>query len=215
MRALLYKEFKLSIHPATFLFMLFGILLLVPSWPFFIAFGYLFIGIFNTFFIGRANGDVFFTACLPVRKNDVVLARITTIAAIELAQLIIAIPFAFINLKINPYGNNAGMNPNFAFFGCVLIMYAIFNTFLFPAFYKTAYKIGGPAVLSIILSLIFTGVVETVVHIVPSIKSTINDIGSGHFQNQLVVLIAGIILFFALTWLGYKRAAKNFEKVDL
>ena len=39
MNNLLYKEFRLGIHPSIYIFLSFGVLLLIPSWPFFIAFG--------------------------------------------------------------------------------------------------------------------------------------------------------------------------------
>jgi hypothetical protein len=216
MKDLLYKEFRLAIHPSMFIFMLFGVLLLIPSWPYFIAFGYIFIAFMNIYIMGRSNQDIFFTACLPVRKRDTVKARVYSSAAYELIQIVLAVPFAVINATlINPSGNAAGMNPNFAFFGCVFVMYGLFNVIMIPGFYKTAYKVGAPMILGTIGAVLFAGAVEAAVHLVPVLNTSINAIGTGHLGAQLIVLAGGILLFFGLTWLGYHRAALNFEKVDL
>ena len=216
MKNLLYKEFKLGIHPSMFFFMFFGVLLLIPSWPYFIAFGYIFIAFSNIYVMGRSNDDIFFTACLPVRKRDTVKARVYSSAAFELIQLVLAIPFAVINTTlINTQGNAAGMNINFAFFGCVLIMYGLFNVILIPGFYKTAYKVGVPVLLAITAALIFAGAVEAAVHLVPALGATVNAFGTGSIGSQLAVLAAGFVIFFGLTWISYRKGAANFEKVDL
>jgi len=215
MKNLLYKEFKLAWQPAMFLFLLFGALLLIPSWPFFIAFGYLFIAFNSMFFVSRANQDVFFTVSLPVRKRDAVRAKVYTVAVIELLQIIVAIPFALLNGMINTTGNMAGMNLNFAFFGFVFIMYAIFNVIFLPRFYKTAYKVGGPMLLAVIVVLLFIGAVESAVHLIPFMKIHLDFLGTSHLVSQLIVLIAGIGIFALVTSLAYLRSAKNFEKVDL
>jgi predicted branched-subunit amino acid permease len=111
-------------------------------------------------------------------------------------------------------GNMAGMNPNFAFFGFVLIMYAIFNGVFFPMFYKTAYKTGIPVLLGVIASTVFTVAVEFAVHS-PLFASTLNAQGAGHLESQLPVLAAGIVIFGFVTWLSSRRAESIFEKVDL
>ena len=69
-------------------------------------------------------------------KEDVVKARTYTITAIELTHIVIAIPFAMISCLINPQGNAVGIDANFAFFGSVFVMYAIFNVIFLPMFYK-------------------------------------------------------------------------------
>jgi ABC-2 type transport system permease protein len=215
MRNLLYKEFRLALHPSMFIYLACSALLLIPSWPFFVAFVYLVMGFMTMFFTARSNQDIFFTACLPIRKRDAVFARVYSVASFELMQIIAAIPFAYLNTLINPHGNGAGMNPNFAFFGFVLIMFAIFNSILFPWFYKTAYKVGTPLIFAILGFMLFGGIVETVVHTVPVLTVNLNAFGAGHLGSQLIVLLSGIAIFFGLTWLAAKQAAKRFEKVDL
>lgn len=215
MKDLLYKEFKLSIHPAMFFFLLFGLFLLIPSWPYFIAFGYIFIAFLNIFHMCRANQDVFFTVSLPVRKRDAVRARVYAVAAIELLQIAVAIPFAILSRMIYTNGNMAGMNPNFAFFGFVFAMYAVFNVIFLPRFYQTAYKIGGSMILAVLAVTAYISAVECAVHLVPFLKVFLDSPGASHLLSQSIVLVAGIGVFALATAFACKRSAKNFEKVDL
>jgi hypothetical protein len=216
MKNLLYKEFLLFFHPAFFLCLLFGALLLIPSWPYFIAFGYLLFMVFsNAFFIGRTNRDVLFTASLPVRKKDLVRARVYAVALFELLQVITAIPFAVINNAFYTEGNMAGMNTNFAFFGFVLVIYGLFNLVFLPGFYKTAYKIGVPMILGIIVDSVFALAVTAAVLGVPALNAALNGLGAANLPGQLPVLFAGIALFVLLTLVAYRVSAKRFETVDL
>jgi ABC-2 type transport system permease protein len=98
MKNLLYKDYKLFWTATIFFYLLFATLLLIPSWPYFIAFSYIiWIGFVSAFFMGRSNQDIFFSISLPVRKKDTVKARVCTIAVLQLLQIIVAIPFAVIN----------------------------------------------------------------------------------------------------------------------
>ena len=63
-------------------------LLLVPSYPYYVSFFYLTLGIFLTFKTNRAENDIFYSALLPVRKGDVVRARVLTVALLELANIL-------------------------------------------------------------------------------------------------------------------------------
>jgi ABC-2 type transport system permease protein len=216
MKDLLYKEFKLFWHPFIYLLLFFGTFLLIPHWPYSIAFGYIiWIGFVSAFFMGRSNQDIFFSVSLPIRKKDTVLARVYTIAILELLQIIVAIPFAVMNNVIYLHSNQAGMNPNFAFFGSVFIMYSIFNIFFLPGFYKTGYNVGKPILLGIITSSVFAIAANVAITLVPELNTSLNGLGAANFVYQLPVLLAGIVLFVLLTWLAYKISADRFEKVDV
>jgi ABC-2 type transport system permease protein len=215
MKDLLYKEIRLALHPTIYYFLCFGSLLLIPSWPYFLAFMYLFIAVMNTLIEGKANQDILFTVSLPVRKTDVVRARVCSVAAFEILQLAAAVPFAVLSRVINPHGNAAGMNPNIAFFGFALIMYAIFNAILFPMFYRSAYKPGVPMLVSTLAAMVFVGAVETLVHAVPVLAAHLNPLGAAHPLSQLAALAAGITIFLLATRWGFVRGARNFDAVDL
>ena len=190
-------------------------MLLIPSYPYYVAFFYVCLGIFFLFLNGRENNDVFFTTTLPVKKSDVVKARCITVALIETVTIIISVPFAFLGVAINPNaaGNEAGIEANVAFFGFVFIMFAIFNVIFIPKFYKTTLKLGMPFVLSSTAMVIFIGVAEVFTNAV--FKDFLDTTESDIMIKQIPILVAGIAIFLILTFAAYKLASKRFEEVDL
>lgn len=217
MKALLYKELKLALHPTTYLFMAIGAMLMIPSYPYYVAFVYTCLGIFFIFLNARENKDVFYTVSLPVRKSDAVRSRVATVAVIELLQLLIGVPFAIIGARINPNptGNQAGIEANAAFFGLVLIMYAVFNAIYLPAFFKTAQKVGMPLVFASIALTIYVVAAEVVVQMVPILKTHLDTHDPAMAVYQVPLLIAGMLIFAVSLWLTCRRSVANFEKVDL
>lgn len=216
MKELLYKELKLSLHPTVIIFLSFALMLLIPAYPYYVAFYYITLGIFFTFINGRENGDVAFTATLPVKKSDCVKARCGMIAIIELAQMVLAIPVAVISVRINPNGANAaGIEPNVAFFGLVLVMFSLFNLIFIPGFYKTAYKLGGPYLTASAVMFIYVAACELCINLIPPLKSFLDTADPAAQVKQLPIL-ACCALIYALSMLAaYKRGARNFSKVDL
>lgn len=232
MKNLLYKEFRLASHPTMFIFLSFGLMLLIPSYPYYVSFFYTMLAQFFVCIGGRENNDVFFTAMLPVQKKDVVKARILMAGTMELATMLISVPFAIIGMKINPYGyNQAGIEANPAFYGFVFIMFAVFNLIFFPGFYKTAYKAGIPFFKSAMVVAVYIVLAEMLVWIprmtdktlenvqtllpVEKTRSLIDSTDPAVMVKQLPILAAGLIIWIAVTVIAYKLAAKRFEKVDL
>ena len=204
MKNLLYKEFALTIHPLFYLVALLGALVLIPSWPYFIAMMYfMFISVPNIFMTARAHNDITFSVMLPVRKRDIVGARVMSIIVLELIHIIVAAVFAIIGAAIYDKGNDL-LDANAAFFGFTFMMYGIFNVILLPMFYKTAYKIGMPMIVSITVAVIFTGVVETLVQIVPA--AGVLD-GRGHPLAQWATLLVGIIIFVLTSFIAAFRVS--------
>jgi len=217
MKNLLYKELKLASHPTTFLFLAFALMLLIPSYPYYVAFFYTCLGVFFIFLSARGNKDIFFTACLPVRKRDLVKARCTFIAIVELAQIIVSVPFAVIGEKINPNpgGNPVGIEANVAFFGLIFLMFGLFNLSFLPSFYKTAYKLGKPLLFGGLAVGLFILVAEGSVQAIPALKAALDTTDPALMIRQIPILVAGILCFYGLTLLAYKKSVRNFEKVDL
>lgn len=212
MKNLLYKEFQLAIHPAFFLMPAFGVLVLIPQWPYFIALMYFFfISIPNIFNMDKAQNDIGFSATLPIKRADIVKARVLSTIVLELAQIFVTAIFAFINLKLY-HTSNFLMSPNFAFFGFAFMFFGIFNLIYFPMFYKTADKIGWPLIIGIVAVLLFTTAVEGIILLVPAAK--ILD-GTTNFPAQFIVLGIGIAVFILLSSKANRLAAKRFEKINL
>lgn len=217
MKDLLYKEFKLARHPTLFIFPFLAAMLLIPSYPFFVAFIYTALSVFFIFLQGRENKDILFTVSLPVRKRDVVKARCWFIVIIELFQILVSVPFAIIRhgLYTNPQGNEVGIEVNIAFYGLVLILYALFNSIFLPLFYKTAYKAGYALLLAGFATTVFIVGIEAAVQFVPVLKQNFDTADPGLMPGQVPVLIAGMGIFGLSMWLAYKKSASRFEKVDL
>jgi ABC-2 type transport system permease protein len=212
MRNLLYKEFHLAIHPLFFLVLVFGALLLIPEWIYFLAVMYFFFITFpNIFAMGKAQNDIGFSAMLPVKRSDIVKARILSIVILEVLQIFVTAMFAVINLLIYPRGNSL-LDANATYIGCVFIIYAIFNVIFFPMFYKTAYKIGFPVIIANIAAVAFATGVELLNVFVPWFK--VFD-GREHLEAQLFVLAGGIIIFTLLNIAAFRMSAKRFDSVNI
>ncbi len=215
MNNLLYKELRLVIHPLFYLTVLFGALILIPNWVYFVALMYvLFIAFPNIFMNVKAQNDTGFSVLMPVRKRDVVKARIMSMSILEVAQVLVAAIFVAISVSINPKGNFL-IDANLAFLGCVLVMYGLFNLIFFPMFYKTSHKIGIPLLVALCVAFVFSSIIEVLVVMVPAVTKVLDGVNSSALVSQIPVLAAGIALFAALTWLAYQRAATNFEVIDL
>ena len=212
MKNLLYKELRLTIHPLFYLILLCGALLLIPKWIFFMALMYLlFIAVPNIFSMAKSNNDMVFSVMLPVRKRDVVKARVMSVVILEVLQILVAAVCAVLNMVLYKTENYL-LDPNFAFFGFAFVMYAVHNLFFFPMFYKTGYKIGFPAIAGIAAAVLFATGVEFGVIYIPALR--VLD-GMGHIGSQLWVLAGGIVLFVLLNIVAYRISARLFERIDL
>lgn len=183
--------------------------------PYTVVFFYGLLGIFFTFLNGRENKDVYYCAVLPVTKRDQVRARTWLVVAVELAELVIAVPFAFLSARINPNGTNlAGIDANVALFGSVLLIYGVFNIVFLPVFYKTAIRVGRAFLLAVIPMTVLMALVEAMSHF-PVVGPYLDATDAAGQVRQLPVLAVGLAVFALLSWLAYRKAAKNYERVDL
>lgn len=216
MTNLIYKEFKLSAHPTMYIFLSFALMLLIPGYPYYIPLFYTCLSLFFMFISGRENKDVLYTTTLPIRKSDAVKARCLFIALIELAEVLLCgLVAVFKAMILTDVSNLAGIDANPAFFGLALIMLALFNIIFIPAFYKTAYKAGVPFIFACTAIAIYIIVAESLVWIPSPIRAYLDTTDSVVMVKQLPILIAGIVIWILTTYASYKKAAKNFEKVDI
>ena len=82
------KDLRLAAHPMMYVFALFGVMLIIPNYPYTVVFFYGLLGIFFTFLNGRENKDVYYCAVLPVTKRDQVRARAWLVVVVELAEIV-------------------------------------------------------------------------------------------------------------------------------
>lgn len=211
MKQLLFKEFKLAVHPTNYIFLACGALLLIPTWPYYVAFFYTTLALFFIFLTGRENNDVLFSALLPVKKSDIVRARCAVFAIFEVASVVLSLPFVALRRIIIPEPSYL-TDCNVAFFGLVFVMYALFNAIFIPHFYRTAHKIN--YVVPCIAIFVFILIAEALVFF-PVIGPYLDAVSPSGMLAQLPVLIGGIAVFALGMLLTCRKAIANFEKVDL
>lgn len=164
---------------------------------------------------GREQNDIYFSVLLPVKKRDVVKSRYITVIIIEIVQILIAIPVGILRYAIIPENNQAGIEANVAFYGLVLIMYALFNIIFLNRFYKAPDKIGGPFLLASVVQFLYIGVAEALVLALTPLKEYLDTIDSNMMIKQLPILLGGIAIYVLITFISYRSSKKSFEKIDL
>ena len=214
LKNLIHKEFRLNVPWPLFLCATLGLLLLIPGWPFAVAFMFVYVPMMIVPQTDRANADLLFAALLPVRKRDIVLARTVSLVVMEAAFLALGVMAALVRPWLYDTDNYAGMNPNVAFFGLVLVMYAVFNAIYLPGGYKAAYRLLWPLLGGSVIALAVGVVLTTLPAVVPALAA-LNDRGLDNLPAQALVLGAGVLAYAAATVLACRRAASNFERGEL
>ncbi|MBQ2063289.1 MAG: ABC-2 transporter permease [Firmicutes bacterium] len=216
MRNILFKECKLSASILSFLFILFGLMFLLPGYPILCSEFFVTLGIFQSFQAARESNDIVYSALLPIAKKDVVKGKYLFVCMIEAASLVLM--FAAILVRMTGFGDavyrqNALMNANLFALGAAMVLFGLFNWIFVAGFFKTAYKFARPFVTYIIVVFVMIGVFEALHHI-PGLES-LNAFGAEHLGLQLAMLCAGFVLFALMTGIAYHTACKRFETIDL
>jgi len=212
---LIYKDFKLAIHPF-FLVLPFitGALMLIPGWLYFLVLMYFcFFTVPNVFANYKTNNDLMLSTLMPIKRKDIVASRILSIMALEVFHIGVAIIYAIINRNLYDQTWFYFIQPNVAYFGLSFIMFALFNVTLFPIYFKTGYTYGVATVVSTTVMLIFAGAMEYFAITNRAMGQFLR--GSEGLMSHIGLLIFGIVVFMVLGLLGYKLSVKRFEKVDI
>lgn len=210
---LLYKELRLAAHPTLYVFMLMGVLLIIPNYPYGLVFLFGSLAPFITFLFGRETRDVYFTALLPIKKSDVVKGKCLMVVFVQIAQIIISIPFAIMRVYMQPSGNSVGIEANFAYYGFGFMIFTVFNFIFFTQFYKTAYKVGRSFIIAIIPVVVLIVVMELASHI--SLLQWLDSVSPDMLMCQMPILAVGVTIYIVGIFSTYFAAAKRFERVDL
>ena len=215
MKQLLYKEFRLAMHPTCPLFLALSAMLLIPNYPYLVVFFYTGLAIFFTCLSGRENNDILYTVTLPVRKEDAVKARFAFAVILQLLQLLIAVPFAALRQSFSLPGNQVGMDANIALFGLAFIMLGIFNLIFFTCYYKNPEKVGAAFLKACAGITIYMLLAETCTHAVPFVRDKLDTADGQFLSAKLIVLGAGALIYAGLTLLAWRKSAKSFLALDL
>lgn len=211
MKNLLIKEFRLSVSPISFIFILFAFMVLIPGYPILMGAFFVSMGLFQSYQLSRDQNDILYSALLPVRKRDVVSAKYISAAVIELIAFLIMCAMTALRQTVlreaAAYAENPLMPADLVFLGFALLIFAEFNLIFLGGFFKTAYYFGKPFILFIIASMLTTGIAE-MLHYLPFYPGD-----SAAFQ--VISLLAGALLYVALTFASMKKSQKRFEQLDL
>ena len=217
---------RLSMHPLCYIFIaLFPLMILIPSYPLGIGFIYV-LTCYPILFLGANKGqqsnDLLYSTLLPVRKKDIVMARILTVIFMQIAFMLIMsalYPVArMINDAIIANSENPkeyvipglGLNSYVLILAFAIIGYAIADLIFFPIYYKHGKSIVMSTLFTILGFVVYIGVVTIGLPYIPGL-GVLNNL---HIGIQFAILIATIFVSFALHIIVYKVSAKRLEKVD-
>ena len=214
MKTLLYKQLRLACHPMTPVFCLSGIMLLIPNYPYSVAFFYVTLGLFFTFLNMREQKDIYYSALLPLRKRDTVRAAVAFTVLVELLSVVITALFCLLSAKLQPGKDNAvGMDANLMLLGAGFVLYGVFNLVFFVCLYRSGYKVGAAYLKANLALWPMMLLAEALPHF-PSLM-WLNRVDAQANLRQIPILLFGVAVFAALTMLAYRRSARLYERVDL
>ena len=226
MKALIYKELKLAMHPICYVFIcLFPLMILIPSYPLGIGFIYI-LSCYPVLFLGANKGqqsnDLLYSTLLPVRKKDIVLARILTVIFMQVAFILIQCALfpltLLINNAIKATAENPtdyvvpglGLNSFVLLLGIAIIGYAIADLIFFPIYYKHGKSIVMSTLFTILGFVVYIGLFTVGLPYIPGL-GFLNNL---HIGIQFAILGLALLISLGLHVIVYRVSAKRLEKVD-
>lgn len=217
MRNIMKKELRLSASPLSYLFIVFGVMFLIPGYPILCGVFFVTLGIFQSFQTAREANDIVFSALLPIAKRDVVKGKYLFVCLIELCSFLLMIIVTVLRMTVmsgaQAYRHNALMNANLFALGMALLIFGLFNLIFVGGFFRTAYKFAKPFVSYIIAAFLLISGGEAVHHF-PGLEP-VNAFGFEHILLQLSLFALGAACYVIFTLISFRVSCKNFEKIDL
>ncbi len=217
MNAMLKKEMRLSALILTWLFIGFGAMAMIPGYPILCGVFFITLGIYQSFLSAREANDIVYSALLPVAKRDVVKGKYQFVMLIELCGFALMAMVTVLRMTVladaEVYRQNALMNANPFFLGVAMLIFGLFNVIFLGGYFRTAWQLGKPFILYIIAAFLAISAAEALHH-VPGMEA-LNAFGFEQIALQVSLLLGGAVLYLLMTWLSYRRACANFEKIDL
>ena len=215
---LIKKEMSLCLHPTAFIFLSFAALVFVPNYPYEVIFFFSCLSVFFCCMMTRENGDISFSCTLPVKKEQIPLAKMSVVFGLQciimlLVGIIGAIKGAI--LSAEQYLNYSGISANLVLVGNGAILLGIFNLIFFPRYFKNPDEIGVPFVIGAIVIFLLIGVFIVLRWVTPLYSTILNGLNSENTGAKLVALAIGIVIYAVLSAASCKLSMKNFQSVDL
>lgn len=230
MKALIYKELKLAMHPICYVFIcLFPLMILIPSYP--IAIGFIYVlTCYPILFLGANKGqqsnDLLYSTLLPVRKKDIVLARIFTVAFMQFVFIAIMsalVPVAFIiqnNVASSSQSGTAGQIPGIGLNGYVsvlaiaLIGYTIADLIFFPIYYRKGRSIVMSTLLTILGFVVYLLIFTIALPFIPGLEGYKTFLENDNIGIQFALLGGALVIYAVVHYLIYRISSKLLENVD-
>ena len=227
MKALLYKEFKLAMHPICYIFVLaFPVLILIPSYPLAVGFIYV-LTCYPILFLGANKGqqsnDLLFSTLLPVRKKDIVLARMITVMIMQFVYIALMscwYPLAiFLQNKIAISGESATipglpLEGFVSIIGIAIIGFALADLIYFSVYYKNGKSIVMSTLFTILGFIVYLTVFTVAIPYIPGCEGYVEFLCFKGIGYQFIVLGACLVVYALIHFLVYRIASKELELVD-
>ena len=227
MKALLYKELRLAMHPICYVFIaLFPFMILIPSYPLFVGFIYVLV-CYPVLFLGANKGqqsnDLLYSVLLPIRKRDIVLARMMTVILMQFTFIAIVSCLYPLALALNNAAREAspeltdiglGLSGYVSVVAIAIVSYALADIIYFPIYYKKGKSIVLSTLLMIFVTSIFLTVFTIIIPYIPGCegyKTLLCDSGVG---IQFAFLGGALVIYALIHFIAYKISAKRLELVD-
>lgn len=217
MGKILLKEMKLSASILSYVFIMFGLMFLLPGYPVLCGAFFTTLGIYQSFQNTRETNDILFSALLPISKENVVRGKYLFVCLIELCSALLMTLIAVLRMTVfadSPvYRENALMNANGFALGTAFVLFGLFNAIFVGGFFRTVYRIGKPFIIYIVVNFVVIAVAEALHHF-PGL-SALNAFGTDAFGLQMGLLILGMSIYVVLTYISFRKSCSRLERIDL
>lgn len=217
MKNLLIKELRLSTIPLTYIFLAFALMTFIPGYPILCGAFFFCLGVFQSYQNSREANDILYSALLPVSKRDVVKGKYLAAVVLQMVAFLLCAACTIVRMVLLSdaavYKANALMAANLVYLAFILLIFAAFNFFFIGGFFKTAYGVGKPFIVFIVVNFVVIGIAEALHHL-PGLEWT-NVLGFSNTGGQLMILAAAAIIYAAATIISCQISQNRFESIDL
>ncbi len=217
MRNLLIKELRLSTMLLTYLFLGFALMTFIPGYPILCGAFFFCLGLFQSYQASREANDILYSVLLPVSKRDVVKGKYLAATVLQMAAFLLCAACTLVRMVFlsdaGVYEANALMAANLVYLAFVLLIFAAFNAIFIGGFFKTAYAIGKPFVIFIVINFIIIAIAEALHHL-PGLD-WIDTLDFSYAGGQTVILAAAAMIYTVVTVASCRISQNRFEKIDL
>ena len=223
MKALVYKELKLAMHPICYVFIfMFPFMILIPSYPLAVGFIYV-LSCYPILFLGANKGqqsnDLLYSTLLPVRKKDIVLARIITVALMQfvfIAVMSALVPLGmYITSQIPDYTPAGfGFNAYVSILAVAIVGFALADLIFLPTYYKNGKSIVKSTLFTILGFALYLMAFTVAIPFIPGMEWYVDIFANKGIGLQFIYLAVALALYAGIHILVYKISSKRLELVD-